>query len=568
MSQSSAIVGDASTAPLTRRAACALLVVFTLLWFANLDYRRLVHPDEGRYAEIPREMVVSGDWVTPRLDGIKYFEKPALQYWLTAAAYEAFGVHHWTARLWPALAGWLGVLFIAYVGLRLGGPTLGLYSAAALGGCLWYVVNAHILTLDAGVTLWMSVGLGSLFIAQRAGATAAERRGWMLGSWAALALATLSKGLIGIVLPGTALVVYTLLARDWALWRRLHFVSGLVVYFALAAPWFVIVSLRNPEFFDFFFIHEHFTRFLTTEHRRVGAWWYFFPILVVGILPWLTVFLWTARRMWTKALIEPNGFSWPRFALVWSAVIFVFFSASESKLPSYILPMFPALALLVGWQLTVLADATLARLTLALVVAFGAFTLAVLFGYDATAARFADARQPLGPLLAYGPWIKAGCAVAFIGGIAGWLWLRRRKPSAAIIVVALTSLAGAQLVLTGHDELAASRSTAPILARIAATYGQLRADVPFYTVRTYDQTLPYYLGRTAVPVEYRDELAMGLESEPKKAISTVMEWRQRWETAEQAYAIMQPEEYEKLKRDGVPMVELSRDVRHVVVARR
>ena len=98
---------------------------FTAIWFSNLEYRRLVHPDEGRYAEIPREMVVSGDWVTPRLNGIKYFEKPALQYWLTAAAYEAFGIHPWTARLWPALSGFLGVLFVGYVGLRLGGPTLG-----------------------------------------------------------------------------------------------------------------------------------------------------------------------------------------------------------------------------------------------------------------------------------------------------------------------------------------------------------------------------------------------------------------------------------------------------------
>src|SRR5215472_14129149 len=134
----------ASPAPLTPRSLAGLVLVFALVWFCNLDFRRLVHPDEGRYAEIPREMVASGDWVTPRLDGIKYFEKPALQYWITAATYEVFGVREWAARLWPALAGFLGVLFIGYVGLRLGGPALGLYSAAALGSCLWYAGNAHI----------------------------------------------------------------------------------------------------------------------------------------------------------------------------------------------------------------------------------------------------------------------------------------------------------------------------------------------------------------------------------------------------------------------------------------
>jgi len=304
-------------AALSRPASIALVLLFALVWFANLDYRRLIHPDEGRYAEIPREMVASGDWLTPRLDGIKYFEKPALQYWLTAAAYKAFGIHQWTARLWPALAGFVGVVFIGYVGFRLGGPRLGLYGAAALGGCVWYVLNAHILTLDAGLTLWMSVGFGALLMAQRSAATGREQRTWMLIAWSALALAVLSKGLIGVVLPGASLFVYSLLTRDWAVWRRLHLVAGLLLFALIAAPWFIAASLANPEFFHFFFIHEHFERFLTNEHHREGAWWYFLPIFAVGILPWLTVFVWTAPRMWWAPVADSKGFSWQRYALVW-----------------------------------------------------------------------------------------------------------------------------------------------------------------------------------------------------------------------------------------------------------
>jgi 4-amino-4-deoxy-L-arabinose transferase-like glycosyltransferase len=556
-----------SLSPLTRRSALALLLAFALIWFANLDYRRLVHPDEGRYAEIPREMAVTGDWVTPRLDGLKYFEKPALQYWLTAAAYKAFGVHPWTARLWPALAGFAGVIFIGYVGSRLGGATLGLYSAAALGGCLWYAGNAHILTLDAGLTLWMSVGLGAFFIAQHV-AEPRRRRAWMLTAWAALALATLSKGLIGIVLPGTALITYSIATRDWALWRRLHLMSGMLLFLAIVAPWFIVVSVSNPGFFDFFFIHEHFTRFLTSEHRRTGAWWYFVPILLVGLLPWVVVFFAALPRMWTLAPREANGFSWPRFALVWSAVIFAFFSASGSKLPSYILPIFPALALPIGWQLATLSEATLARLTLPLVVAFGTLTVAALAGYPAIVARIADARQPAGPLLAYGPWIQAGLVLCAIGGAMGWWWLCRSRRTAAVLSVALASLAGAQIVLTGYDELAESRSSEPILSRIASSHGPFRTDVPFYAVRMYDQTLPYYLGRTVVLVDYRDELAFGIESEPDKAIGTIGEWQRRWGASDQAYAMMQPDEYEKLKALEVPMIELGRDPRRVVVSRR
>jgi 4-amino-4-deoxy-L-arabinose transferase-like glycosyltransferase len=555
-------------AALSRPASIALVLVFALIWFANLDYRRLIHPDEGRYAEIPREMVASGDWLTPRLDGIKYFEKPALQYWLTATAYEAFGIHPWTARLWPALAGFAGVVFIGYVGFRLGGPRLGLYGAVALGGCVWYVLNAHILTLDSGLTLWMSIGFGALLVAQRSAATERERRTCMLIAWSALALAVLSKGLIGVVLPGASLFVYSLLTRDWAVWRRLHLVGGLLLFTLLAAPWFIAVSLANPEFFRFFFIHEHFERFLTNEHHREGAWWYFIPIFAAGVLPWLTVLVWAAPRMWSGAVVDSNGFSWQRYALVWSAFIFVFFSLSSSKLPSYILPIFPALALLIGAQLASLPERTLMWLTLPLVVATGACMLAIGFGFETIAQHFADERQPLAPLLAYSRWLVAACAVALAGGAAALWWLKAGKRTAAVLAVALTTLLAALLVLTGHDELADSRSAAPILSRVVSQHGPLAADVPFYSVKMYDQTLPWYLGRTVTPVAHLDELAMGLAIEPGKAVATLGEWKQRWDRETQAYAIMQVDMYETLLREGVPMRELGRDPRRVIVSRR
>jgi len=555
-------------ATFSRPAWIALVLVFALVWFANLDYRRLIHPDEGRYAEIPREMVASGDWLTPRLDGIKYFEKPALQYWLTAAAYEAFGIHQWTARLWPALAGFAGVVFIGYVGFRLGGPRLGLYGAAALGGCVWYVLNAHILTLDAGLTLWMSVGFGALLLAQRSAANEREQRTWMLIAWSALALAVLSKGLIGVVLPGASLFVYSLLTRDWAVWRRLHLVGGLLLFALITAPWFIAVSLANPEFFRFFFIHEHFERFLTNEHHREGAWWYFLPIFAVGILPWLTVFTWTAPRMWSGPVADRNGFSWQRYALVWSAFIFVFFSMSSSKLPSYILPIFPALALLIGVQLAALPERTLMWLTLPLVIATGVCMLAIGFGFEPIAQHFADERQPLAPLLAYRRWLVAACAMALAGGAAALWWLKGGRRTAAVLAVALTTLLAALLVLTGHDELAESRSAAPILSRVVSQHGPIAAGVPFYSVKMYDQTLPWYLGRTVTPVAQLDELAMGLAIEPDKAVATLDEWKQRWDRETQAYAIMQVDMYETLLREGVPMRELGRDPRRVIVSRR
>ena len=197
----------------------ALILCLGLVWFANLEVRKLVRPDEGRYAEIPREMVASGDWVTPRLNDPKYFEKPALQYWATAAAYTVFGEHHWTARLWPALTGFLGVLFTGFAAMRLFGREAGLLAGAVAASSLLYCLMAHINTLDMGVSFFLAAGLFSVMLAQREAEATAGERNWMCVAWLQLGLAVLSKGLIGAALPFASLIIYSAWSRDWAKWR-------------------------------------------------------------------------------------------------------------------------------------------------------------------------------------------------------------------------------------------------------------------------------------------------------------------------------------------------------------
>ena len=179
----------------------------------------------------------------------------------------------------------------------------------------------------------------------------------MLAAWAALALAVLSKGLIGIVLPGAALVLYTLLTRDWTLWRRLHLGHGRA---AVPRDRGAVVRRRVESATPSSSISSSSTSISRasspTKPSATAPWWYFVPIFAVGILPWLTLFAWTAKRSWTDAPADRNGFCWQRFALVWAAFIFVFFSLSGSKLSSYILPMFPALALVIAWQLVTIDD--------------------------------------------------------------------------------------------------------------------------------------------------------------------------------------------------------------------
>ncbi|MBL8486478.1 MAG: glycosyltransferase family 39 protein [Rhodocyclaceae bacterium] len=541
-----------------RRTVWLLVAAFTLLWFGTLDQRALIKPDEGRYAEIAREMALAGDWVTPRLNGIKYFEKPPLQYWATAAAFKAFGEDEWTARLWPALTGWLAVLAVGFAGSRLFGPGAGLAAAAVLGSSLLAVVIGHFNVLDMGLTAFLTLALAGLLMANREAAGAAQGRRWMLLTWAALALAVLSKGLVALVLAGGTLVLYSLLARDLSPWRRLHPVAGILVFLAIAAPWFVAVSLANPEFPRFFFIHEHFERFLTTTHRRTQPAWYFLPVLLAGALPWTFPVL---QAWWQEGLADRGRPFRPRLLLaVWALVIIGFFSLSGSKLPSYILPMFPALALLAGAWVAKADGRLLARH-----FAAAAVLAAVAAGIAPRVADRADEETPREMTSAYALWLTGGAATAAAAcGLGAWLAHRGRREW-AVFAMAAGGVVAAQAVLLGHDSLGESNSAKAVAARLGPT---LRPDAPFYSVQTYDQTLPFYFRRTVTLVDYRDELDFGLLQEPALAVPDLAGFEARWRRDPLAYALMAPGTYARMAARGLPMQVLARDGRRVIVSNR
>src|ERR1700716_250817 len=197
-------------------------------------------------------MLASGDWITPRLDDLKYFEKPPLQYWATAVAYEVFGLREWSSRLWSVGLAFACLPLVSAWVARLYGRDGALLAVTALALSPFFVIVGHLNLLDGGFTFWLTAALLAFTVAQTSPPESSAERRWMLGAWGAGALAVLSKGIVVGVLAGAA----------------------------LAAPWFVVVSLRNPSFPGFFFVHEHFTRFLTTAHQRVEPWWYFLPLLL------------------------------------------------------------------------------------------------------------------------------------------------------------------------------------------------------------------------------------------------------------------------------------------------
>src|SRR5437868_5775632 len=341
------------------RPGWAAWVLLALAWFATVPVRPLLDPDEGRYAEIPREMLASGDWVTPRFDGLLYFEKPPLQYWATAIAYEVFGVSEWSSRLWSVgLAFACLPLTFAWVARLYGGAAARL-ALTALAVSPFFLIVGHINLLDGAFSFFLTAAVLAFTLAQTSPPRSPAERRWMLTAWTAAALAVLAKGVVVGVLAGAALVIYTLIERDSLTWRRLRLAAGLPLFAGLAAPWFVVVSLRNPAFPGFFFVHEHFTRFLTTVHQRVEPWWYFVPLLLLGVLPWIAPLVRGCRRAWQDAAPDTTpaaaaaGSGTPpfkplNFLLIFAAVTLVFFSASGSKLAPYILPMLPVLAAVTG----------------------------------------------------------------------------------------------------------------------------------------------------------------------------------------------------------------------------
>ncbi|HTI16186.1 MAG TPA: glycosyltransferase family 39 protein [Trinickia sp.] len=547
--------------PLGRIALWLLVIAFAIVWFVPLGWRHLVPSDEGRYAEMAREMFLTGDWITPRYNGYKYFEKPPLETWANALTFAWFGIGEWQARLYTALTGFAGVLLAGYTGKRLYSPAAGFAAALVLACAPYWSLMGHFNTLDMGLSFWMELTLCAMLLAQRGEATAREARLWMWTCWASMALAVLSKGLIGILLPGATLVFYTAIARDWAIWKRLRLVSGVIIFFAVATPWFVLVQQRNPEFLNFFFVIQQFERYLTPDQHRPGPFHYFVWVILIGFLPWLSIAVQSVRHAAREA-VHHNGFQPATLLFVWSGFIFLFFSASHSKLVSYVLPIAPALALLIGAYLPQVPRKTWQRH----LVGYAIFLVAAAVG-AVFLGKLGSARTPNELYREFRVWAFAAIGTAFVLTLIA-LWLARR-PRGAVLPSAV-AFGAAWLLLatiagTGHDVFGQQSSGAPLAPAVKAALARLPADTPFYSVGVLDHTMPFYIGHTMIMVQDPNELAFGVHQEPQKWVPTIAEWITRWRATPYALALIPRERYPELVAQHVPMRVVASDERRVIV---
>ncbi len=530
-------------------AGLALFVA--VVWLAVLPVRPLFNPDEGRYAEIPREMLASGEWVIPHLNGLDYIEKPPLQYWATALSLYLFGPTAFAARLYMALLALAGLVVVAGLAHRLWGPTAGWRAGFVLASLSLYPVLGQLLTLDLSLSFYMTLALAGFLLAQQSSSV------WpMLLAWAATAAGVLTKGLVAAAIPAAVLLLYTAVSRDTGPWRRLQWRLGLPLFLVLSVPWFYLAARRLPDFLQFFFIHEHVARYLTPIADREEAWWFFVPVFLAGSLPWTWVALRVLATGWRRQT-APGEFDTRRFLWLWIAFVLVFFSCSDSKLIPYVLPAIPALALLIAadpapkLRRDVLITAGIALLfTVALAVA--GLSLKSWLAPSARSPYFLALAQPV-------------LEVAAVAGVSAlFVFARRdRDPTTSTVFLGAGWCLGVLLMLRAASVLAPIYSG----ASLAAAFPAGQAALPIYSVSTYDQTLPFYLARTVTLVAYHGELDFGLRQDPGAGLPTVDTFRTRWSAAGAALAVMEPEMFDELRAYGTPMRELGRDDHHVLVSR-
>lgn len=333
------------TSKLEARSLLILMTVAAFLFFYRLGDRPLRNPDEGRYAEIARNMVVGRDWVEPQVFGVDYLRKPPMFYWLLAVSFKLNGFHEWAARAVPAFFGLSGVLLFFYFVNKQLGYQAAFCSALILTTNFWYLHVGRYLVMDMVFSFFLTGALFCLF----AGLYASRAKKILyLSAYALTGCAFLTKGPVALVLTGFPFGIYLLMARRWRDYLKEGLVwQGALLFTAIVAPWFVAISKREPEFLRLFFVHENLNRYVSSGYEHQQPWYFYLPCLAAIIFPWF-IFPKIARK--TGAILRER--SQHREACLYSALCIVcmtfFYSASKSKLATYILPAVPFFCLLIG----------------------------------------------------------------------------------------------------------------------------------------------------------------------------------------------------------------------------
>jgi 4-amino-4-deoxy-L-arabinose transferase-like glycosyltransferase len=485
------------------QSCLVLLVLCCALFFGRLGVPGLTDPDEGRYAEIAREMLVTGDYLTPHLNFLPYLEKPPLVYWLTAASLKLGGQNEFAARAIPAVSAVGGVLAVFWLAGTLWGPRTGFWAGLITATSSGYFLLARLLTLDMSLTCFLTWAMALAYVAVRN-----QKRRYLWWAYLAMGLAVMTKGPVGVALPALIFFIWFAIQKRWWDFRQLWHPGGGLILAVVVLPWYILVGLRNPEFWNFFLVHENLQRFLAPQVHAGQPFYFYLGVLAAGFLPWIFLLPWA----WQAAVPASPPLEAGRdrlFLGIWFAVIFGFFSLARAKLFPYLLPGLPPLALLVARALAGGPDAGHFH-TAAWRWTLGVWFFLALLGLLALAAVTIFFPVPWEPLAPFAPYPLAYCLILALSAIA---LLAQPPTSTSRPYVLLISALLLSLVLLGAwEKVAASRSPRPLAQVIKSHW---HADDILVGFQHYSQAVSFYTGQPFYLFQTRGELEFGLQQEPQ-----------------------------------------------------
>jgi 4-amino-4-deoxy-L-arabinose transferase-like glycosyltransferase len=479
---------------MARAALCAILAA--ILYLPALGGPALLEPDEGRYAEIAREMVVSRDYVTPRDDWVRYFEKPPLVYWLTAGSIRLFGANEFAVRLPAAILSIGQVATTEIIGETMFGATAGLFAATALALSPLFFGFARFATLDPALAFFMTAALGLFYFAVEAiDPRSRTSRYLLIAAAIMLAFGTLAKGPVAIVLAGAIALSFMLIERRAREIPRFPWLASVAIYAAIVVPWFALAAARNPGFLKFFFLHEHVARYLESSEHGWGPY-FLIVVAAAGTWPWLYFAISGAADLWRERQSSVTRARDPlAFLLVWFIVVLIFFSIPRSKLGSYILPGLPPIAILAGLGM---ANFLRERRSRRFIGWFAALNLVIAIGFATALASFVHRLEPA--IIIDGAIIVA--ALMIIG--TGPLVIAWRSRGIAIATIVAGVLLCCAIGMKLRCDSAALYSYRRLARAVAPALG---SGCLLVSYRHFVQSLPFYTGHREGLVDFRGELA-------------------------------------------------------------
>ena len=484
---------------------CAFLIV--------LFYRGFNDPDEGRYSEIPREMVVSGNWLEMHMLGYSYYEKPPLTYWLVAPAIKVFGARDWAVRVPLLINGLMLAGVFWFLARRKWERAPADIAAMTMLSMIGLMAGTGLLLTDSFLVTWFALTCIALFFGCQPGISAGAR--FLLFSLASIAagLAFLTKGAVAIVLPPAIIFIWLLWERRPAALRTWSVPWAILLCVGLLTPVMLLLEKYNPGFFHYFVIDEHFSRFTGTREVQLHPepFWFFAMVIPLLLLPWTLFIVRAAWRLIAQRSWRTDSLS--RFLLVWVAVVVGFFSASTGKLMSYIMPAIPALGLLLGrWGLTDREDSRRDRILWNLGAA-GLFIAALAIPVVWLISYYRIIPEEIYPISGRSVVALIPVAIMLIALIvtrgyrsfAGLLGL-----NAGIILSAallLSPLAGKDFNVLLHI------NSSHVYKQLAA---QLKPEDQIVVFWSYRPALPFYTQRIYAPFQETNELLYGMQAEPER----------------------------------------------------